>query len=123
MKYFLAVEVLARCAISDLCSALRPAFENGATGDFKILSINNSSHMVLFKRNAVEDGGYVNRRLNASTSVERAAMYQLADELEEAGATSFATQIVILLREGGVQCFDFCNGAIELMAEFDPATA
>lgn len=121
MNYFLAVEVEIEGAMADLCGALRQTFENGATGDFQILRTTREGlFMVLFERNAVTDAEYVSKRLNESTSVELAAMHQLADELEEAGAETFATQIVTLLRKGNAECFDFCMGAIESMAEFEP---
>jgi hypothetical protein len=115
-QYYIAVEVVATGPIADLAAAIQRAYDGGAAGDFKVLATHAPSYMVIFKRDAGDDGEYVSQRSASGTSIEHAAMQQLAAELEDGGVGPCAQSVVDVLRSGDAHCFDFGIGALEAMA-------
>ncbi len=119
MDYYIAVEVEPLGPISDLAASLQRAYDRGAAGDFKVLVTHAPTYLVVFKRSVNDDAEYVSSRANSPVvSIEKAAMQQLAAELDEGDAGAIAQSVIDVLKEGDAQCFDFGVGAFEAMAEF-----
>ena len=117
MKYFIAVEVEATGPMTELVSALRSAYDIGPAGNFNVLVTKAPTYMVVFERDSEEDAQYVSKRAESGEAIEKAAMQQLAAELEEADAGALVQPIIDDLRNGDAQCFDYAIGAFEAMAE------
>ena len=123
MKYHIAVEVEATGPIADLTAALQRAYDGGAAGDFQVLVTRAPTYMVIFERSVDDDEEYVSKRADSGQlSIEYAAMQQLAAELIEGDVGSVAQPVVDDLVNGDAQCFDYCVGAFEAMAEFKADT-
>lgn len=119
MNYYIAVEIPATCAVSELASTLQRAYDDGADGDFEIIHTAGKSFVVIFERSVDNDIEYVSKRIaSVSVNVKKAAMEQLADELQEGDSGSLTVQIVEALRNEKATCFDFNIGAFSAMGEF-----
>lgn len=116
MNYYIAVEVEPLGPISDLAASLQRAYDGGAAGDFQVLVTHAPTYLVVFKRSVADDAEQVIRRADVpEVSIEKAAMQQLAAELEEGDAGPLAQFVIDVLNEGDAQCFDYGVGAFEAM--------
>lgn len=106
MSYFIAVEFEADRPTAQISKALQQAFDGGASGYYKIIPT-TPAHMVIFQRSREDDYEYLSKRMEQGSSLQTAAIRQLADELVEGDIGSDATQVVELLRKGSAYCFDF----------------
>lgn len=112
-SYLILVEVPAKGSIEDLVSALQNGYDNGAAGQFQVVSTREPGYMVTFLRTVAErDLQYLRERVTqGSQSLRLAAMQQLAAELAEGGVGKAATPVVEDLRNGDAQIVDF-NGVL-----------
>jgi hypothetical protein len=107
MNYFIAVEIEPQRATSEIFTALRQAFDNGLSGDFKPNVTHNATYMIIFQRARDVDYEHINARMLEGSTLSTAAMSHLASELEQSGVGDAATEILDVLKNGDAQCFDF----------------
>lgn len=108
--YLITVEVPAMGPMSDLKAALDLAYRDYAAGRFKIIATHEPGYMVVFERNLGNGAMQQLQSMVASgcSDLQRAAMQQLADELQQ-GAGQIADPVIEVLRSGDAQVVDFNN--------------
>lgn len=86
-EYMISVEFDAQSSVADLRNALQQACDEGAEFQFQILSTRGSTYLVLVFRDASADDDYIaaRMRVNGEEECKRAALLQLANEIDEIG--------------------------------------
>lgn len=107
-EYMISVETESTVPMQDLRDALQQACDAGAEFQFRILTTQAPSFIVLFWRDASEDEEYIAKRMTAADeeSLATAAFQQLADELAEPGIDMLA-DLVQQLAEGRAEFIQF----------------
>lgn len=103
--------------MQDLVKALQTGYDNGAAGQFHVVSTREPGYMVTFLRTVAEDDlqHLHDRMKQGSQTLQLAAMHQLAAELEIGGVGQMANPVVEDLRNGDAQVVDF-NGVFSKQA-------
>lgn len=116
-SYLILVEVPAMGPMQDLVKALQTGYDNGAAGQFHVVSTREPGYMVTFLRTVAEDDlqHLHDRMKQGSQTLQLAAMHQLAAELEIGGVGQMANPVVEDLRNGDAQVVDF-NGVFSKQA-------
>lgn len=117
-SYWILVEVPATGAMQDLAKALQTGYDNGADGQFRVVSTREPGYMVTFLRTVAEDDlqHLRDRMKQGSQTLQLAAMHQLAAELQDGGVGKMAGPVVEDLRNGDAQIVDF-NGVFSTQPE------
>lgn len=119
MKYYVAVDIVPTPPMKELVGAIQTAFDGGTAGNFQVLATRVPSYLILFERDTDDDVAFVCTRAKVdSISIEKAILFQLADELQEGGLGLCAKDILLNLENGDAKIFDFGNGALAELSAF-----
>ena len=107
-EYMISVEIESAAPLQDLRDALQKACDAGAECQFRILTTQAPSFVILFWRDAAADDEYIAARMsdNDDLALEAAAIKQLAYELEVPGIELLG-DLVSKLKAGSATLIDF----------------